>query len=290
MLSLDQLAALDLTLWLGSGAAAAALLEVNQSTVSRQQAAVLRLLGLRLIRRPDGPRLKGDLELLRAERVVQQLARLKGFAPLRIDANYASGPWFLNPVPGGWISGRFDLPGLQRPLALLRERVLDAWLCSYQPDLPPADDPEWWVLDLLRAPLQLLASADHPLARARQLRQSDLERFPSLALPPGWFPHTESHLRRQGLWRQRVQFHRYDPDDWEGRSRDGVTLLYGNSLTEALMPCTVRLDWDLQLLSGDSLVVRRDIAEQPAIQQLAASLQLRSRQIAARFADVQALN
>jgi len=68
MLSLDQLAALDLTLWLGSGAAAAEVLDVNPSTVSRQQAAVLRLLGLRLIRRPDGPRLKGDLELLRAER------------------------------------------------------------------------------------------------------------------------------------------------------------------------------------------------------------------------------
>ena len=68
MLSFDQLAALDLTLWLGSGASAAEVLDVNQSTVSRQQAAVLRLLCLRLIRRPDGPRLKGDLELLRAER------------------------------------------------------------------------------------------------------------------------------------------------------------------------------------------------------------------------------
>jgi hypothetical protein len=56
------------------------------------------------------------------------------------------------------------------------------------------------------------------------------------------------------------------------------------------MPCTTRLDWDLQLLGGDALVVRRDIVDQPAIQQLAASLQVRARQIAGQFADVQALN
>jgi DNA-binding transcriptional LysR family regulator len=290
MISLDLLAALDLSLWLGSGAAAAEVLHVNQSTVSRQQAAVLRLLGLRLIRRPDGARLKGDLELLQAERVVQQLARLKGFAPLRIDANFASGPWFLGTVPEGWITGRFELPGLHRPLALLRERVLDAWVCSYQPDLPAADDPDWWVLDLLQAPLQLLASPQHPLVGERRLNQTDLERFPSLALPAGWFPRTEAHLGQQGLWRESVEFHRYDPADWEGRSHDGVTLLYGNTLSEALMPCTSRLDWNLNLICGDALVVRRDLAHQPAIQQLAEVLLARAREIAGRFADVQTLN
>jgi DNA-binding transcriptional LysR family regulator len=290
LIGLEQLAAIDLSLWMGSGSAAADLLGVNQSTVSRHQRSVLGLLGLRLVRRCGVLVLQGDQELLRAERIVQQLARLKGFAPLRIDANFASGPWLLNSVPEGWISGRFELPGLQRPLDLLRERVLDAWVCSYQPDLPAADDPEWWVLDLLQAPLQLLASPQHPLAGERQLSQGDLQRFPSLALPSGWFPRTEAHLRQQGLWQQAVDFHRYDSDDWEGRSRDGVTLLYGNSLTEALIPCTIRLDWELQLISGDALVVRRDVAEQPAIQHLAAMLQVRARDIAARFADVQALN
>ena len=289
MIGLDQLAALDLALWMGSGSAAAEELRVNQSTVCRQQRSVLGLLGLRLVRRCGVQMLKGDLELLRAERVVHQLARLKGFAPLRIDANFASGPWFLTSVPAGWISGRFDLPGLQRPLELLWERVLDAWVCNYQPDLPAADDPDWWVLDLLQAPLRLLASPQHPLADVRRLSQGDLERFPSLALPAGWFPRTEAHLRQQGLWRQPVEFRRYDPDDWEGRSRDGVTLVYGNSLTETLMPCTTRLDWELQWIPGDALVVRRDLAEQPAMQQLAAFLQARAREIAGRFADVQAL-
>jgi DNA-binding transcriptional LysR family regulator len=290
VVGLDQLAALDLALWMGSGAGAAQLLGVNQSTIWRQQRSVLWLLGLYLVRRRGGLQLEGDQELLQAERVVHQQARLRGYGPLRIDANFASGPWLLSTVPEGWISGRFDLPGLQRPLELLRERVLDAWVCSYQPDLPAADDPDWWVLDLLQAPLRLLASPQHPLVDVRGLCQGDLERFPSLALPAGWFPRTEAHLRQQGLWRETVDFRRYDPDDWEGRSRDGVTLLYGNSLTETLMPCTTRLDWELQLITGDALVVRRDVAEQPAIQQLVAFLQARARTIAGRFADVQALN
>jgi len=290
VVGLDQLAALDLSLWMGSGAAAAGFLGVNQSTVSRQQRSALGLLGVSVVSSRGEVRLRGDVELLWAEREVHQMARLRGFAPLRIDANYASGPWFLGTVPEGWIAGRFALPGLQRPMGLLRERVLDAWVCSYQPDLPNADDPDWWVLDLLQAPLQVLASPQHPLARERRLSQSDLERFPSLALPDGWFPSTEAHLRQQGLWRNAVEFHRYDPDDWEGRSHDGVTLLYGNSLTEALMPCTARLDWDLQLICGDALVVRRDLADQPAIQQLAAFLLARARAIAERFADVQPIH
>lgn len=290
MIGLDQLAALDLSLWMGSGAAAARVLGVNQSSVSRQTRSVLGLLGLQVASRRGVAHVRGDVELLWAEREVHQMARLQGWAPLRIDANYASGPWFLTTVPDGWITGHFGLPGLQRPLGLLRERVLDAWVCSYQPDLPAADDPDWWVLDLLQAPLQLLGAPQHPLAHERRLSQADLERFPSLALPAGWFPRTEAHLRQQGLWRESVDFHRYDPDDWEGRSHDGVTLLYGNSLTEALMPCTTRLDWDLGMICGDALVVRRDLADQPAIQQLAAILLGRAREIAERFIDVQAMN
>lgn len=96
--------------------------------------------------------------------------------------------------------GRFDLPGVQRPLQLLEERVMDAWVGSYQPDLPGPDDPDWWVLDLLREPVQLLAAPNHPLAQVRGLSGSDFEPFPSLALPPGWFPRTEAALREQGLW------------------------------------------------------------------------------------------
>lgn len=287
LVTLEQLAALDLTLWFGSGAAAGLALHINQSTVSRHIQKVLRLLGLRLVRPWGSVQLRGDLSLLQAERWVHQMARFKGLCPLRVDGTYASGPWFLNQAPQGWMVGRFDLAGAHVPLQLLRDRVIDAWVGSYQPDLPRSDDPDWWVLDLVREPVHLLSAPDHPLAGESGISQGDLERFPSLALPSGWFPRTETILRAQGLWRSPVDLPRYDPSSWEGRCSDQVTLAYGQSLTELLQPGTVRLDWQLGLLTGEALVVRRDLMDQPAIQELSGLLQGKARKIAMRLADVE---
>ena len=287
VLPLEHLAVLDLYLWLEQELAVSGLTNVHQSTVSRQIRAALKLFELRFSRHSSHLELIGDASLLLAERAVHQRARLRGRAPLRADATYSSGPWLLATPPQGWLVGQFDLPGLHRPLQLLRDRVIDAWVGSYQPDLPDADDPEWWVLDLLREPVQLLAAPDHPLAQVRGLSATDFEPFPSLALPSGWFPRTEEVLRAQGLWSDPVRVKRYDPSCWEGRCADGVTLNYGQSLTEALQPTTVRLDWDLGLITGEALVVRRDLIDEPAIQQLVEHLQQQARQVAGRFEDVE---
>ncbi len=289
LLTVDQLTSFDLYLWLERETAVADLLRVHQSTVSRHVHTSLNTMQLQLDPSTAHLTLLGDQELLEAERYVHQQARLIGQAPLRIDATYASGPWLLRSPPVGWIVGRFDLPGISRPLQLLRDRVIDAWVGSYQPDLPGSDDPEWWVLDLLREPVELLAAPDHPLAGVQRLQPEDLDPFPSLALPPGWFPQTEQILRSQGLWSDPVRIRRYDPACWEGRCADGVTLAYGHSLTEALQPCTVRLDWDLGILTGEALVVRRDLSEQAAIQQLAELLQRTALAVAAGFPDVEAV-
>ena len=289
MLSLQQLSVLDLYVWLEREQDVGSILGFHQSSISRQIRGALCLFDLRLNAAGPHPLLCGDSAVLSAERALHQQARLHGLAPLRIDATYSSGPWLLPSPPTGWIMGRFDLPGIARPLTLLRDRVIDAWLGSYQPDLPAPDDPEWWVLDLLREPVQLLASADHPLAFEQRLTPGDLERFPSLGLPEGWFPRTEAVLREQGLWSDPVRPKRYDPSCWEGRCADGVTLTYGQSLTEALQPTTVRLDWDLGLTTGEALVVRRDLVNEPLIQALVEALQKQARQVAAAFADVEVL-
>lgn len=173
-------------LWFGSGLSAARALHVNQSTISRHVKAVLKEMELERERRPAFCMLLGDLELLQAERALHQLALLKGRAPLRIDGMFVSGPCFLGQLPPDWMLGSFDLPGMERPLELLEQRMIDAWVGSYHPDLPDADDPVWWVVDLLRTPLQLQAAPDHPLAGERRLSQGELTRFPSLALPAGW--------------------------------------------------------------------------------------------------------
>jgi DNA-binding transcriptional LysR family regulator len=287
VLSLGQLAVLDLYLWLEREAAVAELLDVHQSSISRHVRSALKTMELRLDAGGAHRTLLGDQELLAGERGVHQLARLRGRAPLRIDATYSSGPWLLSSPPAGWLVGRFHLPGLARPLELLRDRVIDAWVGSYQPDLPGPDDPEWWVLDLLREPVQLLAAPDHPLAGEKGLQPGDFDAFPSLALPTGWFPQTEQILRNQGLWHDIVRLQRYDPSSWEGRCADGVTLTYGQSLTEALQPTTVRLDWNLGLTTGEALVVRRDLLDQAPIQRLAEHLQRQARTIAELFPDVE---
>lgn len=191
------MAALDLSLWLGTSEAAARLLHLNQSTVSRQRRLAMQGLDLQLLRQGSERMLLGDRELLAAERLVHQLARLKGKAPLRVDGTYASGPWFLADPVAGWIRGNFDLPGREVPLRLLRKRVIDAWVASYQPDLPDADDPDWWVLDLTRQPVRLLAAPDHPLAREHNPSHCDLT-FPQPGPARRMVPANRNHPAAPG--------------------------------------------------------------------------------------------
>ena len=123
MVGLEQLTALDLYLWYGQGQAVADTLHLSQSTVSRQARAAMQVFGLHC--RPGAfPReLLGDQSLLLAERRVHQMARFRGMAPLRLEATYCTGPWFVGCLPPGWITSRFDLPGITRPLQLLRPTI-----------------------------------------------------------------------------------------------------------------------------------------------------------------------
>ena len=106
---------------------------------------------------------------------------------------------------------------MNRPLSLLKDRIIDAWIGSYQPDLPEIDDPDFCVIDLCHTPVKLVANQNHPLVGKRNLSQQDLEAFPSLALPEGWFPKTEAILRSQGLWSTEARMKRYQEERWEGR-------------------------------------------------------------------------
>lgn len=288
MLSLDALRMLDTTIWLRSGEKASQRLHCSQSTVSRNNMETLSLFGLSLERVRGEWQLEGDSTLLLMERRVHQRKRLlqdDESQPLRIEANFWAAPAFLDPLPEGWEGGIWDHVGMERPLQLLRERVIDAWIGSYQPDLPD-HDPELCVVDLCRTPVYLVAAADHPLAGRDSLTASDLDPYPSLALPAGLFPKTEALLRSQGLWQSRVRMKRYRPELWLGRTEDQVTLTYATSLALQMMPGLVRLDYDLGLESAESLVVRRDLIDQPAIQALLQRLIHRSELLTERFDDL----
>lgn len=291
MVTPEELSALDHLQWLRTGAAAARALHSSQPSISRRVAHVLQRFGCSLRRQGGEWQIRGHRELLTAERQVHQVWRLRGGEPLRLEATYWSGASLATPAPPGWSTGLFDLPGKDIPLRLLRERVIDAWIAGYLPDLPGADDPEFAVIELCHMPCQLQAARNHPLARETGLTPADLSRFPSLALPEGWFPVLEAKLKAQQLWTTpSVQFRRYDEENWEGRTADAVTLCYGNALNLALHPELVQLDWNIGHSGGEALVVHRDLLEEGAILLLLEELRLRVRRLSSQHPELIALH
>lgn len=287
MVTPEELSALDHLQWLRTGADAARALRCSQPTVSRRVSQVLERFGCSLRRQGGEWRIKGHLELLAMERVVHQIWRLQGGEPLRLEATYWSGASLATPAPVGWSTGLFDIPGKAIPLQLLRDRVIDAWISGYLPDLPAADDPEFLVIELCHMPCQLQAARLHPLARETGLTPEDLARFPSLALPEGWFPQLEQRLRAQNLWSTpSVQFRRYDESSWEGRTADAVTLCYGNALNLQLHPELVQLDWSIGHTGGEALVVLRDLVERAPILLLLEELRRRVRRLSHRHPEL----
>ena len=268
MVTPDELMALDLVIWLRTGQVAASRCHCNQSTISRKVDHALKTFGLSLQRRHGEWQLLGDTTLLGMERHIHQLYRFSGREPLRIEACFVPGPMLLNPPPLGWITGCFDHIGQVRPLELVEQRVIDAWITGSAFDLQGLEARGLVAFELNRAPVWLMADPDHPMQGDRNLSQSDLDRFPSLALPEGCWPTMESLLRQQGLWSNPLRLQKYEPAAWEGRTADRVTLSYATTLMDAHFPGLQQLDWDLGFENGDALVVRRDMAEQPAIAQL----------------------
>ena len=154
MVTEEQLAALDLTLWLGSTERAAEVDFSNQSTISRRHHKVLRQFGIELKRTKRQLEVSGDLQLLDLEHQVHQLARLKRRLGLRLQV-----PFWLQNKPGvvppeGWSMNpqRADL-SCTDPVTLLREHVLDA--CLATPTQIPETRDDLFILELHNRPINL---------------------------------------------------------------------------------------------------------------------------------------
>lgn len=276
MVTPEQLASLDLLLWLRTGQDAALRLRCSQSTVSRQAAACCEMFGLELRRCGGSWQLHGNTVLLAMERHVHQLLRLRSQMPLRLECTAWDQQALALPLPDGWIAGNFD-ELRNRPLQLLRDRVIDAWISSFMlADLPDADDPELAVLPLTRLPVWLLADRRHPLAGIPHLSLGDLQRFPSLRFPRDEAPCFHDVISQQGIGCDALKTHRYCINDWEGRSADGVTISQGNPIGLGCTVELVRLDWEFGAEIAQSLVVRRDLLEHEAIQRLLLVLRQRA--------------
>lgn len=173
MVSLDQLAALDLLLWLTASQRAARLEGTNQSTIIRRSRVAEECFGVAIARGEEGWNLRGDTRLLAMERRLHQEARLLGARPLRLQVPYWSLRGPLRRPPSGWCLNPPSATGAcENPVELLRDRVIDA--CLLTPTQIPEYREDLMLVDLLHRPIELTVfhrgDVDKPQQAWRQLQ------------------------------------------------------------------------------------------------------------------------
>jgi hypothetical protein len=277
VISIADLKYLDYQIWLRSGEECAKRLFTTQSTVSRRNTETLKTLDLKTKRDEFGEWItEGDSKLLSMERNIHQLYRLSNHEEkLRLEATFWAGPTLAQPAPEGWVNGVWNHVGMARPLHLIHEGIIDAWISSYQPDLPEPDNPDFAVIDLCKTPVKLVANKHHPLAKKKDICKQDLESFPALSLPKGWFPLTEKKLRSHGLWSTEARMKKYRKELWEDKTEDQITLSYATCLGLEVMENLIVLDYDLDLTSGESLIAKRSLMDNEKVHSLLSCLKER---------------
>ena len=286
MVTRDQLDALDLLVWLGTTQQAAQRLGCNQTTVNRWVIGCSSQLSIEIRRMGANHRLSGDLDLLALERQIHQLIRLRRHENLRLEATHCTAHLLQNPPLQGWVLGNFDHHGVHRMHDLLRQRVVDAWISSDSFDLPPEDDPELQAIPLSRWPAWLLASPNHPLAGETGVTTEDLDRFPVLEFPSSIYPRMAAALADLGFGASQQRLHRYDRGSWNLQTADQVTLSFGSAVSVLGQGAQARIAWDVGLISGESLLVRRDVAGESAVALLVQHLRRRLQALMPRCSDV----
>lgn len=289
MVTLDDLAGLDLFLWNGSGPKAASLLRCNQSTISRRVQRCTEVFGLRLKRRQGEWVLSHQSLLLQMEREIHQLTRLLGQSPLRLEGFPSGSALLVKPPPPGWFIGPLDAVGTLSPLALLRDRVIDAWLTDAAEDLPPSLDFPARVWPLARQPVTLLAHPNHPLASETNLTLADLLRFPAPIIPAEGFPRSHAICADIGLGTLEIAKRRYDTESWEGQTADQVTLAFTTPLNARAFPALVPLDSGPLFTNRLALVCRSDVGEHAKLQDLHCLLMARLQHLQSRHPQLSRL-
>ncbi len=291
MVTLDDLAGLDLFLWHGGGPKAAAMLGCNQSTISRRVQRSSQAFGLRLKRRQGEWTLVGrHVSLLQMEREIHQVARLLGQAPLRLEGFPTGALPLIKPPPPGWWVGPLDALGITAPLALLRDRVIDAWLTDAADELPPALEFPAVVWPLARQPVTLLAHATHPLVGVPHPSIGDLRRFPVPVIPAAGFPRSHAICADIGLGSVAVNKKRYDPDSWEGLTADRATLAFTTPLNARAFPSLAPLDSGPLFTSRLALICRADVAEHAKLQDLHCLLLARLQHLKSHYPSLERLH
>lgn len=261
VVDLDQLESLDLLLWMAGSYRAAQLANTNQSTIIRRAQAVLASFGVTIQRAPSGWSDRGDTRLLAMEREVHQRFRFLGRGRLRLHVPLWSLPLALERLPSGWIHNPADQMHLcENPVALLRERIIDA--CLVTPTQMPADPGGLAIFEIYRSPIELTILTPRgggapPLERALEEGSLNLRLFPFL---PGscreasrrWFdrlrPPTARHL---------------DSRRTAGQASDGLEVAFLTPQMRRFIDRPFLVDATAPRPYCERLLVRAENAEEP---------------------------
>ena len=291
VVELDCLAALDGLLWLRTCHQVETKLKISQPTVSRVSRKCAEVFGVSLVRRGPDWQIKGDVTLLNLERRVHQVVRWSRGGPLRLEAQHWSGPLLCSPAPAGWTAGGFHFQEYERPLQLLRDGVIDAWLASY-PDVPAATDPSIACIALNRMPMWLVVQQSHPLLElGEQVTFEDVTGYQCLPFPDGAFPKFQATLEACGLWNAGTS-ERIRNSSWFGQpNSEDLMVGFATPLSLHLYGDSCRvLPLQLPLQVGDALLVPRQYERAPQTLQLLADLRRRLQLLASSAPDMELLD
>ena len=289
VVEVELLEALDGLIWLRTGHQVALRFNLNQSTVSRNSKKCAQVFCLSLVRRQSEWSVEGDPTLLNLERYVHQVSRWRENKTLRLESQHWSAPLLGAPIPSGWIAGSLNFLEYDRPLKLLKERVIDAWITSY-PDALSDDDPDFTAIRLSRLPLLLVVQEGHPLLKlGSQMTFADVARFPFLPLPSGSFPKVQNVLEKLGLWLNTAGPTEFD---WRGRSDiEDLMVSLATPLTLPLYGESYRaLPLQVPVEVGDALVVAKEWVDTPQMHQLVSLLRSRLEALAQAAWGVEVLH
>ena len=286
MFSLDELEAFDLMGWLANGDEAASLIYCNQSTISRRCQQVIKLFELPS-KTGQGSREPASGRMLRLERQLHQLYRFQHRGRLRLHAPFWTSRLlqarFKDPFAPAWmVNPPREKQAIDEPLRLLDERIVDA-VITEGPQRPADDDLRYCCIDLFQSPLYLclepqagleqqgcsetvpemghLATVQPRPYLSRISRQCSISLF-DLLFPASPIPGTRADARPQA---RRVNAP-FGPGSYTACFMSAGTLQ---------LPDHVRLRsfcHNVERESIESLVVLRDLAFHPRIEELVAWL------------------
>jgi DNA-binding transcriptional LysR family regulator len=272
VVTLECLDALDHLIWLRTGARAAEAMGCNQSTISRHASKCQHIFKVKLRRDSAEWMVIGDSELLCAERRLHQHVRWEMNLPLRFEAQHWMRDFYASWQPPGWMKGNLNYLEYARPLDLLRDRIIDAWICG-APDIP--DDPDLTCVQLFEIPMLLAAHRDHPLLRRQApLTLEEVSAYPLLPLPQRAFPVFEAQLQALGLGGPAAEAQE-DPSEAAADALPFAERCLGiaSALTLPMYGADYHaLPLQIPIRFGDVLVIHSDFARHRRSQELRDSL------------------